>query len=70
HIRSDSELMVKQLTGKYKVKDIKLKVLYGKALRLCEGLDVTFEHIPREKNELADELSKRAIETYLNKKEQ
>ncbi|MDO8553490.1 MAG: ribonuclease HI family protein [Candidatus Micrarchaeota archaeon] len=65
HIRSDSELMVKQLTGKYKVKDIKLKVLYGKAIHLCGGLQVTFEHIPREKNELADELSKKAIEKHL-----
>lgn len=66
HIRSDSELLVNQMNGKYRVRDTKLKTLYGKVVRLCEGLHVTFEHVPREKNALADELSKRAIEKHLN----
>ncbi len=65
HIRSDSELLIKQMKGDYRVRDKKLKVLYGRVLLLCEGLHVTFEHIPREKNELADELSKKAIEKHL-----
>lgn len=66
HVRSDSELLIKQMSGEYKVRDRKLKTLYGKVIRLCEGRKVIFEHIPREKNKLADELSKRAIDKHEN----
>ena len=63
HLRSDSQLIVRQLNGEYKVKDEKLKPLKRKVVSLCEGLDVRFEHIPREKNEEADELSKAAAKS-------
>ena len=62
HIKSDSELVIRQLNGDYKVKDLKLKPLKRKIEHLCKGLDVTSEHIPREKNAEADQLSKEAAE--------
>lgn len=59
----DSELVVKQLTGLYKVKDKDLKPLFAKILILTNKFDlVTFKHIPREKNKLADKLVNLAID--------
>jgi ribonuclease HI len=58
HLKSDSQLVIRQVNNEYKVKDPKLKPLKKNIERLCEGLQVFFEHIPREKNEEADELSK------------
>jgi ribonuclease HI len=63
HVKSDSQLIVRQLNGDYKVKDEKLKTLKRKIESLIEGMNVRFEHIPREKNEEADALSKEAAET-------
>jgi ribonuclease HI len=62
HIKADSQLIIRQMNGEYKVKDEKLKPLKRKADSLCIGLHVKFEHIPREKNEEADVLSKEAAE--------
>jgi len=62
HIKADSQLIIRQMRGEYKVKDEKLKPLKRKADSLCEGLIVRFEHIPREKNEEADALSKEGAE--------
>ncbi|MBU0532490.1 ribonuclease HI family protein [Candidatus Micrarchaeota archaeon] len=58
HIKSDSQLVIRQLNNEYKVKDLKLKPLKKRIDELCKGLKVHFEHIPREKNNEADELSK------------
>ncbi|MBD3209982.1 reverse transcriptase-like protein [Candidatus Micrarchaeota archaeon] len=60
HVKSDSELVVRQMNGEYKVKDPKLRPLKRKIDSLCAGLEVHFEHIPREKNGEADRLSKEA----------
>ena len=62
HIRSDSELVVRQLNNEYKVKDAKLKPLKRRIDKLREGMKVSFEHIPREENEDADALAKVAAE--------
>ena len=62
HIKSDSQLIVRQLNGQYKVKDPKLIPLKKRIDTLCKGLKVKFEHIPREKNEEADALSKEGAE--------
>lgn len=62
HLKTDSQLVVRQLNGEYKVKDPELKPLKARVDSLCRGLKVHFEHIPREKNNEADELSKRAAE--------
>lgn len=62
HIKSDSQLIVRQLNGEYKVKDPKLRPLKRRIDILCKGLRVSFEHIPRDKNEEADALSKEGAE--------
>ena len=62
HLKSDSLLLVKQLNNEYKVKDAKLKPLKERVGDLCHGLEVHFEHIPREKNSEADKLSKEAAD--------
>jgi ribonuclease HI len=62
HIKSDSQLIVRQLNGEYKVKDLGLRPLKERIDHLCKGLNVKFEHIPREKNSEADELSKKGAE--------
>jgi ribonuclease HI len=55
---SDSELMVKQMRGEYKVKHPGLQPLYVRARLLVMELgDVRFAHVRREKNKEADRLS-------------
>lgn len=58
----DSELVVKQMQGKYKVREAGLKDLVMQALRLTAKFSrVDFYHIPREKNKLADKLVNEAL---------
>ena len=62
-IRSDSELMVRQLAGQYRIKAANLKPLYNEVLRLLRPFpSVEIEHIPRTQNTEADKLSKKAVE--------
>jgi len=62
-IRTDSQLIERQIKGHYKVKNAGLKPLKAKADKLMSELKVEVEHVTREKNEEADELSKRAVST-------
>ena len=58
---TDSELLHRQMTGRYKIKNEALKVLFGQAARLKDGFKTcVFEHIPREKNKGADKLARLA----------
>jgi ribonuclease HI len=58
HIRADSELLVKQMRGEYKVKNPGLQPLYVRArLMVMQLSNVTFEHVRRERNKDADRLS-------------
>jgi len=52
----DSELVVKQINGVYKVKDENLRNLFFEILILMKkfGQQIVFKHIPREKNKTAD----------------
>ena len=62
-VHMDSELIVRQLNGIYKVKDAKLLELYAevrKLLREFSGWEVV--HIPRIQNKLADELVNAALD--------
>ena len=68
HIKSDSELVIKQLNNEYRVKDPQLTVLKKGVESLCVGIDIHFEHIPREKNSEADKLSKEGAELGLKRK--
>jgi ribonuclease HI len=57
-IRADSELLVKQMRGEYRVKAPGLQPLYVRARLLVASLDqVLFEHVRRERNAEADRLS-------------
>ena len=56
-VLSDSELLVRQMRGQYKVKDPHLKELFLKAQALAEKLQhFTIEHVRRESNREADRL--------------
>ena len=58
HVRSDSELLVKQMRGEYKVKHPGLQPLYARARLLAAKLGrVRYEHVRREQNKEADRLS-------------
>lgn len=58
HIRGDSELVVFQMRGKYRVKAENLKPFKEKAYELCRKIGMAkIRHIPREQNKEADKLS-------------
>ncbi len=46
----DSQLVVRQMLGRYRVRDAKLLPLHEEAERLARGLPVTFQWVPRERN--------------------
>jgi ribonuclease HI len=63
-IRADSELLVKQMRGEYKVKNAGLQPLHARARLLVGQLDqVKFEHVRREYNKEADRLSNLGMDT-------
>ena len=60
---SDSELLVKQMRGEYKVKNAALKTLSTQAAALGRGLDsLSYTAVRREHNELADTLVNEALD--------
>ena len=60
---SDSELVVRQLEGKYRVKNVALRELYQEAgKQLSKFSRVSFVAIPREKNQEADALANQALD--------
>jgi ribonuclease HI len=62
-VRSDSELLVRQMQGRYKVKSESLKPLHERAIRQSKGLAYfAIEHIPRELNSEADALANVALD--------
>ena len=74
-IRSDSELLVNQLNGEWRVKHGNLKPLAAVVNIMIEelqgiGIDVIAEWVPREQNKVADELSHRTIKQQLKERRQ
>jgi ribonuclease HI len=62
-IRGDSELIIKQMCGEYRVKNPDLKLLYNQAQALLRQFaDARFEHNLRHKNVLADKLANLAMD--------
>lgn len=62
-IRSDSELLVRQMQGRYKVKSPDLKPLHERALKMSRQLQYfTIEHVRREQNRDADALANAALD--------
>ena len=62
-VQSDSQLLVRQLNGEYRVRDEKLKVLFAQAMRLLRQFgSYRIVHVRREMNKLADRLANRGID--------
>lgn len=65
-VRSDSELLTRQMRGKYRVRQPELAILHGRARELAARLErVRFEHVPRERNRRADALANAAMDGTL-----
>jgi ribonuclease HI len=62
-VESDSELLVKQMRGQYKVKSADLKPLYERALKMSQAIpSFRIEHVYREQNREADLLANEAMD--------
>ena len=65
-IKLDSELVVRQIQGKYKVKSASLKPLQSQIAQLLkEFTSFSLEHIPRWQNKAADALANQALDKWL-----
>ena len=62
HIVSDSELLVKQLTGHYRVRDPLLQVLFARAQCMLQNVDYRITHVLRVHNTHADALANQALD--------
>lgn len=59
----DSELIVKQMGGEYRVRDADLKPLHERVCKLLESFSkVDFSHVKRDKNKRADWLLNKALD--------
>ena len=68
-VKLDSELIVRQLQGRYKVRDAKLKPLFDQVRQaLTQFDDYTVQHVPRHENKRADQLANAAIDNTFNNK--
>jgi ribonuclease HI len=66
-IRMDSELIVRQMQGRYKIKEPTLKLLAAEVLiKIKNFKTVSFTHVRREQNKLADKLVNEAIDEALS----
>jgi ribonuclease HI len=62
-IESDSELLVKQMRGQYKVKSEDLRPLFERAKKMSQGFDsFRIDHVYREQNREADALANEALD--------
>lgn len=67
-ILMDSELVIKQLKGLYRVKEPRLQKLYHQALQLGKNFaQVTYIHVPRERNKEADRLVNEELDAQSEK---
>ena len=63
----DSELVVKQINGLYKVKNEKIKMYYGRIHFLKKEFNfISFNHVLRNKNKIADKLVNEALDEVEN----
>jgi ribonuclease HI len=62
-VRADSELMVRQMNGQYKVREERLRLLFVEVWNAMQDFkEVRFKHIPREQNALADKMLNDALD--------
>jgi len=67
-VLADSQLLIRQLSGAYKVKHENIIPLFQRAKGYLAHLKVTgFTHVPREQNKHADRLANRGIDQHLGK---
>ena len=65
-LRTDSELLFRQILGIYKVRDYKLKKYHRRAIEMMRKLpNAKIEFVPREKNRAADRLANQAVKKFL-----
>jgi ribonuclease HI len=65
-LRSDSQLMINQMTGRYRVKTPHLQPLHRQVRDLVRSFSrVEFEHVPRERNAHADRLANKGVDDWL-----
>lgn len=68
-IRSDSELLVNQMSGRYKIKNENIRMFVVNIQKLMEGFGkVSYTAIPREKNKEADKLVNEALDREVSSK--
>ena len=66
-IYADSELVVKQITGEYQVKNEGIRLLYNRAVRWIDLIPrFSIHHVRRENNQEADKLANLAMDTRRN----
>jgi ribonuclease HI len=67
-VRMDSELVVKQMSGQYRVRHPEILPLYLQAVEAAQALpEVRFEHVSRERNPGADRVANFAIDSRMIK---
>jgi probable phosphoglycerate mutase len=65
-LRSDSRLLIEQLSGRWKIKNTTLQRLHREARALAAGFgQVAFEHVRRERNIEADRLANQGVDEWL-----
>ncbi len=65
-LRSDSQLLINQLTGRYRVKSPHLQPLHRRVRELGARFDtIEYEHVRRERNTEADRLANLGVDRYL-----
>jgi len=65
-LRSDSQLLINQLNGRYRVKTPHLQPLHARVRDLAAGFDsVEYEHVRRELNGEADRLANQGVDDWL-----
>jgi ribonuclease HI len=67
-IKGDSQLVIKQMKGEYRVNSATSKKYVPEIKRLLDGKEVSLTWVPREENEEADGLSRLAYESYCRRK--
>ena len=67
-IKGDSELVIKQMKGEYRISSATSRKYAPEIKRLLQGRDVSFSWVPREENQEADRLSRQGYEAYLRRK--
>lgn len=66
-LRSDSQLLIFQITGKYRVRSAHLVDLHRQVLAQAKRFKkIRYEHVPRERNKEADRLANLGVDTWLD----